>query len=292
MLATTKNGKTKNYSLEGSALTIFSTPVNQYFLYSKVSDNNAGGNFSVSGYLNIDSTASLRLEAAKKFSFSNSQISLGTYLVTKGFRWPMGIAQNENAGLSLFGKNSYGKVGFNSNLNGLSFSLEASKTNLLFQVGKDPNFVVKISNGNSYFGLNLGSGGVQSVQRFQDGPFSLKLNQHFENGKDELGVRINVSTPITFEASISTSSIGWSISKTWGSFKAAVNWEKESTQTREKIKATLSDTSMLSSFPLTWAMGFQTGQSTSLFYLDTNLSLPFGNITLHSSSLPTLFLNY
>ncbi len=292
VLAATKSEKVKNYSLKESVLTVLSTPANQYFLHSEIVDGNSNGNFSVSGYLNIDSTASLRLEATKKLSLSNFQFSLGAHLVTKGFRWPMGVAQNEDAGLSFFGQNSYGKVGFNSNLNGLSFSLEASKTNLIFQVGKDPNFVMKFSNGSSYFGLSLGSGGVQSVQSFQDGPFSLKFHQHFENENNEWGTQISVSTPITFEASINTSSVGWRVSKSCGNFKAAVDWEKTSKQSHEKIKATLSDTSMFAFSTLSWATGFQTDQSTSLFYLNANLNSPFGEINLHSDSLPTLSLNY
>ncbi len=300
VLAVTKSYKIKNYSLKESVLTVFSTPVNQYFLHSEIVDGDSNGNLSVSGYLNIDSTASLRLEATKKLSLSNFQFSLGAYLVTKGFRWPMGVAQSEDAGLSFFGQNSYGKVGFNSNLNGLSFSLKASKTNLILQVGKDPNLVMKFSNGNSYLGLNFGSGGIQSTQSFQDGPFSLKFHQHFENENNEWGTQISVSTPITFEASINTSSVGWRISKSCGNFKAAVDWEKASKQSHEKIKATLSDMSMFDFSTLSWTTGFQTEQSTSLLYLNANLNSPFGEINLlgsvggaiHELSLHSLSMNY
>ncbi len=299
VLTAARTEKLENYSLEESALTIFSTPANQYFLCSKIADGNDDQNFSLVGYLNIDSTASFKVEAIKRFSLFNSQCSLEAYLVTKGFRQPMGIAENENVGFSIFNKNSYGKVSFSSNLNGLNFSLEASKTHFEVQVGKDPNLVMKFSNGSSYLGLNFGSGGIQSVQSFQDGPFSLKLHQHFEDGGKELEAQINVSTPITFEASVSNSSIGWRISRTFGKFNTEIDWEKESTQTCEKITATLSDTSMFAFSPLTWTADFQTGQSTSLLYLSANLDSPFGEINLfgsveaiHELLIRSLSMNY
>ena len=292
--------RTKDYIFETSAFAMFSSmsksqasqeflaPTSQFFTFTKLSTIMPF--FSLSTYINMDGFPSFKVKAESNFSNGGTKFVASAGYNTKGFRKPMGVAMNEGGDLSILIRNSYGGVKLESNEEALQISIDASRMKTKFYVGKDPNFAFKFSSDTFHLGLSAGSSGVESIEEFSSGDISFHFDQHF--GKEfEMESKLNISTPITLEASFNSKEFGLKISKSFGPLQTALNWKKDDFG-GEETNLNIKNQWLWRETPIWTDFNLHTASSTLTAILNANVDTDLGEVSLSIGNSPFVNLNF
>ncbi|BBJ28486.1 DUF2460 domain-containing protein [Athalassotoga saccharophila] len=237
----TKIGSTYDgYSINGIASTTFSTPSNQFFASVE-----AIGNERIRASLNFDTIPSFQIEFGKKFSNSN----LDLRYTSEGFRYPMGIAQSPGIGMTLNGKD----LSFSFDKKSMSISTFSSLVDTSFELS-DQGFEFYIKHKDFSGNISIFASNVTTYESFSNDIFSVMMGQNLSNFTNWSVIQI--STPVTIQASVNSRGFGLSISKSKGPSCTSV---------------------YLSNFQNSLSMGFN---STFMIYN----SILSGGLSLYSSS--------
>ncbi len=278
--------KNKNYALETSIFAAFATPTNQFFAFTKLS--NILPSLSISTYINVDKIPSFKVEGTYIFPLEGGQITVNGDYNTKGFRTPMGVALNEGGDISILAQNSYGSLKFESNEQAFQVSVKTPKNQTTFYVGRNPNFSFNFSSDPIDLNLTAGSSETVAAENVSNENFSLNLTQSF--GKIfEMSSMLNISTPITLEASFNSKNIGLKISKSLGPFYAGFSMSKDGSATVE-TSLSIKNQWLFKKIPISVGLCLQNSPPKLTSTLNTTIDATFGNISLSLGSSPSVNL--
>ncbi len=211
----------------GAAAFSSSATNTQLFIFSKVKS----GKIALSSWLNVEKNLSFKVKFSRKFHFLGTNNVLDFYYNSQNFRKPMGIPQQTNLGFDLSCANNFGKMKMSSDLNEMNVSFKQNDSNLFLKVGKNDNLIFRASNKNVRAGLNLKKGVFTTFEEIKMGNVSAYFFQ--DNFLKKYIATFSLSNPISFEASISSSSVGLKLSKDFGLIGFSSSFQKNVDATDE-----------------------------------------------------------
>ncbi len=211
----------------GAAAFSSSATNTQFFIFSKIES----GKIALSSWINVEKNVSFKVKLSRKFHLLGMNNVLDLYYNSPNFRKPMEIPQQTGLGFVLSCINNSGKMKMSSDLNELEVSFDQDNSNLFLEVGKNDNLIFRASNKNVRAGLNLKKGVFTTFEGIKMGNFSAFFFQ--DNFLKKNSATFSLSNPISFEASISSSSVGLKLSKDFGLIGFSSSFQKNVNATDE-----------------------------------------------------------
>ncbi|MGC9212481.1 MAG: hypothetical protein ACP5F2_03380 [Athalassotoga sp.] len=201
LLSTEVNSAYDGYSLSAITSTIFSTPSNQFF-----ASLDAVGNERIRTSFNFDTIPSFQIEFGKKLSDSNLDLSY----TSEGFRYPMGIAQSPGLGVRVNNRN----LSFSFDSDSISISTSSSLVDTSFELDDQNGFDLYLRHKNFSGNISIFASNVTTYESFSNNDFSVILGQNLSNFTNWSAIQI--STPVTVQASVNSYGFGLNVSKSEG----------------------------------------------------------------------------
>ncbi|WP_156097040.1 hypothetical protein [Mesoaciditoga lauensis] len=214
--------------LEVGLTTLSSTITNaQYFLHLGLKKEG----FLLSNSWDFEKSLSFKIALAKSFSIFGMDSTLKLGFNSENFREPMGIPQDVNFSFDLSSHNRVGRVELFSNMQEMGISLKSTSADLLFKIGKEENLFLRASTKNFRSALKVGKNAAIFFQEISEGPLVASFEKDLIS--NQYVTHIALSTPITFEASITSSTVGMKLSKNFGNFGISYDYFNEDKSGRE-----------------------------------------------------------
>ncbi len=271
-----------NDNLNLFACTVFSTQFDQFFISGKIGDRKNSMNLNV----NFDQIPSFKVNTQNEFSVSSGLVKTDLSYTSEGFRYPIGIIQNSGfaGNLSLSGTSS--KMNINFDQNDFGISVDASTSSFIFSFSKSNGLNLSLySNG---FGVTMNSQSTDTsiFGSFSNGNLNIMTWKSLQNSN--FYSMIQLATPLSLQASISSSGAGIFVSKFVNPFNLSFGLTKSASNII--VSAGLNE-NFFSSVPGCWALNISAG-STLLISGSLNYFLQLGNLSFNASTAPAFGFSF
>ena len=183
------------------------TDTNQYFAFSSFKS----GDMVVSNWFDFENAPTCKMNLLKHLTLFGMKSKVTLSLTEKNFREPLGLPQREQIAFDLSSRNRAGSFNFFSDLEKMNISLKTKFANAFFEVGRKRNLLLRFSSKHVFAGFNVENGKISAFQGISEGPFSAFFEQNPFLSKYNAHIRI--STPIEFEASVTSANVEMRFSK-------------------------------------------------------------------------------
>ncbi len=201
LLSTKLSANQDGYSLSGITCTIFSTPSNQFFASLE-----AVGSERIRTSFNLDTIPSFQIDFGKESPNYNFDLRY----TSEGFRYPMGITQSPGLGVAVNNK----ALSFSFDRDSISISACSSLINTSFELSSQSGFDLYLKHKNLSGNISIFASNVTTYESFSNEIFSVMLGQNLSNSTNWSAIQI--STPVTVQASVNSYGFGLSVSKSEG----------------------------------------------------------------------------
>ncbi len=278
LLTTSVGTKEDGYNLNGTFCTVFSTPSDQFFGIGSIKNNL----FSFQGALNVDQTPSFKVEMTGNDFFFGKELKMDLFYVSEGFRYPMGIVQIPGIGGNL----SFGPMDISFNKDYFGITSSGSSINASLEIGTQNGINASVGWNNFQTALSISASNVTTFESFSNDIFTLMLGQNLSNSTNWSVLQI--ATPVSLEASLTSYGFGLSLSKLIG--PSVLNASFSNFQ--NSIQSSLGVSNMLvAGFPLSWNVQISKASTLSISG-NLSLSVPMGTIGLTATTLPAFELSF
>jgi len=278
LLMTSAGTKDKGYNLNGTFCTVFSTPSDQFFGLGEINNDK----FSLQGAVNVDQIPSFKVGLTEHDFFFGQDVKMALSYVSEGFRYPLGIAQVPGIG----GNVSIGPVSFSFNKDYFGVTENGSSINSSLEIGTQNGINASVRWKNFETALSISASNVTAFESFSNDVFNLMVGQNFSNSTNWCVLQI--ATPISAEASVSSQGFGVSLSKLMG--PALLNASFSTFQNYNQANLGISNL-LAYGIPLSGNIQIS-NSSTSSIMGNLSFSMPAGKIGLSATTFPSFGLSF
>lgn len=278
-LLTSNAGFNKSgYALNGSFCTVFSTPSNQFFGIGEIKKDD----LSIQTALNFDNVPSFKTEINDNTKIFGKKTKIGISYTSDGFRYPMGIVQLSGIG---------GNVDFDSfelsfNKNYIGITSSGSSVESALMLGTQNGLSASVKYKNFQTSISVNSSNVSTFESFSNEIFNLMIGQNLSNSTN--WSILQIATPVSVEASLSTYGFGISLSKLIGPSSLDLSFSKTGDCLQGNFGISnffIMDTPFSGNIQISNA-------STSALIGNVSFSIPSGTIGLTATSFPSFGLSF
>jgi len=214
--------------------------------------------------------------------FFGQDVKMALSYVSEGFRYPLGIAQVPGIG----GNVSIGPVSFSFNKDYFGVTENGSSINSSLEIGTQNGINASVRWKNFETALSISASNVTAFESFSNDVFNLMVGQNFSNSTNWCVLQI--ATPISAEASVSSQGFGVSLSKLMG--PALLNASFSTFQNYNQANLGISNL-LAYGIPLSGNIQIS-NSSTSSIMGNLSFSMPAGKIGLSATTFPSFGLSF
>lgn len=266
------------YALNGGFCTVFSTPSDQFFGIGKVGK----GDLSIQTALNFDNAPSFETKIDADTKIFGKKMKMGISYTSEGFRYPMGIVQLPGIGGNL-SFDSF-ELSFNKNYIGITSKGSSVETSLI--LGTQNGLSASVKYKNFQTSISICSSNVSTFESFSNDMFDLMVGQNLSDSSN--WSILQIATPISVEASLSSYGFGISLSKLIGPSSLALSFSKTGDYLQGEFGAS---NLFIMGTPFSGNVQISNA-STSALSGNVSCSIPPGTICLTATNYPSFGLSF